>query len=360
MCGSLLSKFNSNKIDPGLMIFPEPGWVPSHMKQMDKGLACFEDREFWKEKCPNGESSAHSLPTFPSNGSLESSSESDSSSQDEIEAAVRALAEQRLNHPTRNFRNDRLRAVDRDQQLMQTAHEILAFQAYGASSSSNTVRAVQPLSSTNSTLPRKPVQTAVAFDIPVGDKKAICPSARVPMRFRKRRVAPECTLEDVREKMRVAEERKLQELQRIRECARSRAWVSRPHPAEASAQATAVKIAAKQEAAENKRNQQIQKRKQAGNRASRNRSRIAAAQAFAKTQLQSSIKQKVEKTEQRKVKHQQKIDRQKKLREKHAKNVNDRVSLLQCYSLWNVCSNSFVDFIPNTHNTSNTIYKLII
>ena len=264
---------------------------------------------------------------------------------------MRALAEQRLSYPTRNFRNDRLRVVDRDQQLMQTAHEILAFQAYGASSSSNTARAVQPLSSTNSTLPRKPVQTVVAFDIPVGSKKTICPSARVPMRFRKRRVAPECTWEDVKEKMRAAEDRKLQELQRIRECARSRAGVSRPHPAEACAQATAVKIAAKQAAAENKRKEEIEKRKPAGNRTSRNRSRIAAAQAFARTQLQSSINEKVEKTEQRKVKHHQKIDRQKKLREKHAKRVNDRVSLFQCYCPWDIFIYSFVDFIPNTRNS---------
>ena len=93
------------------------------------------------------------------------------------------------------------------------------------------------------------MQTAVAFDIPVGDKKTVCPPARFPRRFRKRRVAPEPTLEDVKEKMRAAEERKLKELQRIRECARSRAGISRPHPGETSAQATVVKIAAKQAAA---------------------------------------------------------------------------------------------------------------
>ncbi|KAL9976167.1 hypothetical protein ACROYT_G013428 [Oculina patagonica] len=320
MCGSLLSKFKSNKIDPALRIFPaNPQWVPSHMKLANKDSACCQDRELWKYESQNGESSVHSMLSLQSNSSLGSSSESDYSSQDEIEDAMRALAEQRLSYPTR----PRV-VVSPHQQLMHTAHEILAFHAYSASSSSNTARAVKPLSSTNSTLPGKE-QTAVAFDIPVGDKKTICPSARVPMRFRKRKVAPEPTLEDVKEKMRAAEERKFKELQRIRESARSRAGVSRPHPAEASAQVIAVKIAAKQAAAESKRNEENEKRKQAGNRASRNRNRIAAAQAFAKTQLQSSIKQKAEKTEQRKMKQQQKIDRQKNLREKHAKKVNDRM-----------------------------------
>ena len=88
----------------------------------------------------------------------------------------------------------------------------------------SSVPAVQQLSSTDSALPPN-VQTAVTFDIPVGDRKTVCPSARVPRRFRKRKVAPEPTLVDVKKKMRAAEERKLKELQRIRECARRRAGV---------------------------------------------------------------------------------------------------------------------------------------
>ena len=195
----------------------------------------------------------------------------------------------------------------------------------------SSVPAVQQLSSTDSALPPK-VQTAVTFDIPVGDKKTVCPSARVPRRFRKRKVAPEPTLEDVKAKMRAAEERKLKELQRIRECARSRAGVSRPHPAETSAQATAAKITAKQAAAKRKRDEEMEKKKLAGNRASRTRSRIAAAQAFAKRQLQSSIKRKVDEAQQRKEKRQQKIVKQNKLRGKYAKKIKDRVSFLQCYS----------------------------
>ena len=330
MCGSLLSKFKSsnNKIDPAMMVFPEPRRVACKMKLANQDAACFQDREFWKDGDQHGESSGHSLEAFQNKSSLsdDNSSESDYSSQEEIEAAMRALVNERVSVPPRSNRNNRLRDVDRNQRLMDTAFEILAFQAYGASSSSNTVRAVQPLSSTNSTLPQK-VQTAVAFDIPVGDKKTVCPPARVPRRLRNRKVAPERTSEDLKEKMRAAEERKLKELQRIRECARSRAGVSRPHPAEASAQATAEKIAATQVAAESKRNEETEKRKQAGNRASRNRNRMTAAQAFAKTQLQSSIERKVEETEQRKEKRQQKIDRQNKLREKHTEKLKDKVSI---------------------------------
>jgi len=208
MCGSLLSKFKTsrNKIDPAMVIFPEPRRVACKMKLANQDAACFQDREFWKDGDPHGESSVHSLAAVRSKSSLgdDSSSESDYSSQDEIEAAVRALAEKRVRFPTRSYKNNqvkpRLLVLDREQQLMATAREILAFHAYGASSSSNTVRAVQPLSSTSSTLPRK-VQTAVAFDIPVGGKKTVCPPATVPRRLRKRKVAPERTLEDVKEKI---------------------------------------------------------------------------------------------------------------------------------------------------------------
>ena len=335
MCGSLLSKFKSprNEIHPATISFAKPSQAPSQMKLAEEDVAWFEDKAFSKDGTQNGESSVQSLAMIPSKSSLkgECSCESDSSSQDEIEAVVRALADKRRDlFPSKNYKNYRLRVVDRDQQLLETAREILSFQLYGTSSSSNTIRAIQPLSSTASTFPKK-LPAAMAFDIPAGNKKTICPPARVPRRFRKRKVAPELTLVEMKEKMRAAEERKLKELECIRESARSRARVSRPHPAEASAQATAAKIAAKQAAAERKHHEEIEKRKQAGNKTSRNRSRIAAAQAFARTQLQSSIQRKEEDTEQRKAKRQLKIDRQNKMRAKYAKKVKERVSYIQCH-----------------------------
>ena len=355
MCGSLLSKFKSanNKIDPVIMIFPEPRRVVSKMELTNQDVACFKNQEFWKDEEQQGESRVHSLAGVGSKSSLHdgSSSEADDSSQKEIEAAMRALANERVSEPpVRSNNSTKLRAEDRNRRLVDTAFEILAFQAYGTSSSSNTVRAIQPLSSIDSTLPQK-VQTAVAFDIPVGNKKTVCPPARVPRRFRKGKVVPERTLKEMEEKMRAAEERKLKELQRIRECARSRAGVSRPHPAETSAQTTAANIATKQAAADSKRNAEMEKKKQAGNRASRNRSRIAAAQAFAKTQLQSSIKLKADETEQRKEKRHQKIDQQNKLRGKYAKKIKDRVSFLQCYSLVrNDITNLFADIFLSVHD----------
>lgn len=102
----------------------------------------------------------------------DSSSESDDSSRDQIEAAICALAEERVCMPPRSYRRNnrfkpRLLVLDRDQQLMDTAPEILRFHVNSASSTTNTVRGVQPMSSTDSTLPRKQVKTAVAFDIPV-------------------------------------------------------------------------------------------------------------------------------------------------------------------------------------------------
>ena len=317
-----------------MKIFPEPQQVASKMKLDNPDEACFQDGEFWKDGKQHGVSSDHSLAVVRNTSSPndDSSKESDYSSQEEIEAAMRTLADERVSVPPPSLnKNHRLRAVGRDQRLLDTAYEILAFHAYGASSSSNTIRAVQPLSSTDSSLPQIKMQSAVAFDIPVGDKKTVFPPARVPQRFRKRKVAPEPTLEDIKEKMRAAEERKMKELHRIRECARSRAGVSRPHRSETSAQATAVKIAAKQAAAESERNNEVEKRKRAGNLASPNRSRIADAQAFAKKQLQSSFERKVDETVKRNEKPQQEVDEQNRPRGKYAEKIRERVNFLHCY-----------------------------
>ena len=73
----------------------------------------------------------------------------------------------------------------------------------------------------------------------------------------------------------------------------------------------------------------MENRKQAGTRVSQKISTIAEAKALKKTQLESSIEHKMEKSKERKVNHQQKNERKKKqqqLREEHAKKVKDRVS----------------------------------
>ena len=330
MCGSLLSKLKktSNQVDPAIAIFPDRKRVPSETKLAHQDSACFEDRGFWKDGDRIAESSSQFLAPFSSESS--GLSESEFSSQSEIEAAVRVLDGPVLPSSSNN-RKVRLSVmesyINEERVLIESAREILAFQGYAASLSYNTV-AAQPLSSTNSTVPGK-VKTSVAFNIPAGNDQTICASARVPRRLRKRgKVAPELTLQEVREKMRAAEERKLKELERIRECARSRAGISRPHPAEVSAQATKEKIAAKQAAAEIRRNEEIEKLREAGNRASRSRNRIAAAQTFAKAQLESSSEPKTQETKQRKMKRPEKADKRKKLRGKHTKEGKDKVSYL--------------------------------
>ena len=317
MFGSLLSKFKSanKKTDPAMRNFLELRRVSSKMKIANRVAACFQDCEFWRQGEQQGLSSVNSLEAVRDKSSLsdDSSNEYDDSSQEEIEAAMRALAGESVSVPPPSNKNTKLCAGRQNQRLLNTAFETLASHAYGASSSSNIVRAVQPLSSTDSTLHRK-VQAPVAFDIPVGDKKTVYPPARVPRRFRKRKVAPETTLEDIKEKLRAAEERKLKKLQRIKECARSRAGVSRPPLIDTSAQATAAKIAAEQVAAESKWNAEMERRKQSGNGASRNRSMVTAAQAFAKLQLQCSKRPKADETVQRKERREQNN-----LRRKYAK-----------------------------------------
>ena len=331
MCGSLMSKFKqlNNAVDPA-KISPEPRHVRSQTIHPTEDSACYEDREFWKDEDPNCESSVHCLDASQSKTSVKDRGPSLSvySWHEEMDETANVLGCAKPVLPAINSTNAAIPLAERNSDhLLESALEILALQANGTSSSSNIVTA-QPLSSINSTVPK--IKTAVSFEIPATDKKTVCPSARVPWCLRKHgKVAHELTLEEVKERMHAAEERKLKELERIRESARSRAGASRPHPADVCAQTAKEKIAAKQAAAERKRNEEIEKRKEAGNRASRSRNRIAAARAFAKSQLESSVGQKMEEVKQRKVKKQQKIEKQKKLRDNYAKKVKDRVSIFK-------------------------------
>ena len=78
-----------------------------------------------------------------------------------------------------------------------------------------------PLSSINSTFPEQ--KTVVALNKAVTDEKTICPSSRVSLRLRRRvKVASEITLADVHEKRCAAEERKLKELEHVRDQLESR------------------------------------------------------------------------------------------------------------------------------------------
>ena len=314
-----------NRVEPAIIIFPEPKQVKSQNKLVAEDSACHEDRGFWKEGERNGESSTFSIPVVPSNNSLKDGgprmSESGCSPHEELEVIPCELDSTKPVLPTINSTHTPVPLVESNSEhLLESAREILAFQIDGASSSSYTVSA-EPLSSTDS-LPLK-MKTPVTFDIPACNEKTVCSSARVPARLRKRgKVAPTLTLKDFKERMRAAEERKIKELERIRESARSRAGTSRPHPADVSAQATKEKITAKQAAAERKRTVEMENRKQAGTRVSQKICRISEAKALKKTQLESSIEHKMEKSKERKVNHQLKNDRKKKqkqLREEYAK-----------------------------------------
>ena len=319
MCGSLLSKFNKtkNQIDPAAHLFSGRKFAGRSREDS----ACFEDRGFWKDGDGNAEgSSCDTLATSSCDSS--EMSETDSSSQEDIEAAVRVLDRPVL--PSRHNKSVRLPVIEsyinEEKMLMESARQILGCQGYATYISSSSITVAKPLSATNSALSGK-AKTAVAFDIPSGSDKTLCPSARVPWRLRRRRkVVPELTLQAVREKMRAAEERKLKELERIRDCARSRAGTNRPHPAEAMSKARKEKIASKLAAAEIRCNEfeEIEMRREAGNRASRSRNRIAAAQAFAKKQeREASSARKMEKIEEKRAEHQQKSDKQNKLKKKH-------------------------------------------
>ena len=290
MCGSLLSKFGktNNRVDPAISFFRQEGRVLSITKSAQQDSACYEDRGFWEERVGNGESSTHSLVASSSEGN--ELSKYDSSSQNEIEAAVRILDRPTL--PCTNSKKVRLPVADnyinQERALLEGAREILELQGYIVTRSSSDTVVAQPFSSTKSTLPAK-VKPAVAFDISVGNKVTVCSAARLPRILRHRgKVAQELTLQEIREKMRAAEERKLIELQRIRECARSRVGMGKFRPAEISTQDTNDNVTAKLAVEELKQNEEINNQEETRNRLARKRNRIEEAGVFAKTHLESS------------------------------------------------------------------------
>ena len=107
------------------------------MKLASHDPACFQDREFWKNEDKQGESSVHSLAAVWSKNSFSDDNlrESDDSSQEELEAPIRALANERVNvPPVRSNRKNRLPPIyPNDPQLAETAFEILALQAHSNS-----------------------------------------------------------------------------------------------------------------------------------------------------------------------------------------------------------------------------------
>lgn len=95
------------------------------------------------------------------------------------------------------------------------------------SSSSNTV-ATKPISSTRSILLGK-TKSAIAFEVLVGSKckETVLLSARVPRRLRRLDNPPQLTAEVMSAKQLAAREKRLKELERVRDCARACAQTGR-------------------------------------------------------------------------------------------------------------------------------------
>ena len=212
MCGSLLSKFRKRKniVYPGITIFPEPGKNKSTRKPCNEDSACHENRRFWDNGDQTKVSETRSLASPDQRKNLLKDSISIQCEAD----AVRALDRARRVLPAVNSTNVAAPLATRNSDhLLESARAILAIHGYRASS---TCSSTQPLSSINSTFPEQ--KTAVTFNKAVTDEKTICPSSRVSLCLRRRvKVASEVTLADVHEKRCAAEERKLKELERIRD-----------------------------------------------------------------------------------------------------------------------------------------------
>ena len=214
MCGSLLSKFRKkkNNVYPGITIFPEPGKNKSTRRPPNDDSACHENRGLWD----NGDQTKVSFIgiTHQRKNLLKEAI----SSQCEA-GAVRALDRARRVLPAVNSTSVASSLATRNSDhLLESAREILAIHGYRTSS---TCSSTQPLSSINPTFPEQ--KTVVALNKAVTDEKTICPSSRVSLRLRRRvKVASEITLADVHEKKCAAEERKLKELEHVRDQLESR------------------------------------------------------------------------------------------------------------------------------------------
>ena len=218
MRGSLLSKFRTKKnIDyPGITIFPEPGKNKSTRKPSNDDSACHENRGFWD----NGDQTKVSeTRSFASPHQRKNFLKDAISSQCEA-GAVRTLDRARRVLPAVNSTNVASSlATGNSDHLLESAREILAIHGYRTSS---TCSSTQPLSSINPTFSEQ--KTVVALNKAVTDEKTICPSSRVSaLRLRRRgKVASEVTLADVHEKRCAAEERKVKELEHVRDELESR------------------------------------------------------------------------------------------------------------------------------------------
>lgn len=328
MCGSLLSKFYqpNNKVVPESETdFAEPKPIGSKTKPAEE-TACSPVNKPDAVSTENSEKASEMESS--ENRETASISEDVSEKQEDAEkraldSAVAILSAQRSTGSS-----------DRTARAMQSAREILEAQTDSAPSSSTTI-ASQPVSSTRSVLMGE-TSNAIAFEVLVGHRPTVRPSARVPRRLRKLESLPKPSMKQINAKHLAAEERKIRELENIRARASSRAGRNTPHPAEVASKATAQKIALKQAAAERNRTEMIAIKKQSGVKISRKRNKIAAAQVAAKEDLQSTIGRKIKKSEERKAAQKQQRNIQKSLRDQRVRKVRENVSIIFHVLLFNL------------------------
>lgn len=319
MCGSLLSKFSKsgNKVAPKSDAdLEELKPVASKTKSADKTTPSPVNNPdvAWKENFQVEPEMGSSKVRETGSNSEDLSDKHEDPERRALDSAIAILSAQRSTVPN-----------DPATRVMQSGREILEVQIDSTPSSSNTI-AYQPASSTRSLLMGE-TSNAIAFEVVVGYRPTVRPTARVPRRLNKLERQPKISKKQINAKHLAAEERKLRELENIRARASSRAGGIRPHPAEAASKATAQKIAAKQAAADRNRNEMIAIKKQSGIKVSRKKNKIATAQVAAREDLQSAIRRKMDKSKGRKAEQNYQRYTQKNLREERARKVRENVSI---------------------------------
>ena len=339
MCGAVLSKFKrpGNKVAPAatkrgkimLVSYSRRVQTVATLRQGRRSSRECKTNEKSTQTCDGGcrstenwesESGAECLP-----GST-TGSESNSTAGAQAGACLIDTTLNSCSVQTRKY--PKVEEVDREIRVIKSAKEILGARLSRAPSTSRT-NASRPLSATRS------VPTGDASNTSVLEAHS---SSGVPRRLRKLENQPSSSAVRVDVSRLAAEEKRLNELENLE----ARTLLGE-HSRGKYRGTNAEMIATKQAAAEKRRKGETERKKQARFTASPDRTRVAEAQALVRTEFQSTIVAKMEKTEQNKEENKQQIDSKTREREFGASSprVKENVSgVFSCGRLLHAHDNS--------------------
>ena len=207
----------------------------------------------------------------------------------------------------------------KEARVLESAREILAAQGSLARAHSFAAAATPTATTTTQAISLGDTPGSTAFEILLGERRTVSAAARMPRRLRKLEKAPQPTAEDIAKKMKAAEDKRMEALERTRAAAKVK--TTKLHPSVELSRNTAQKISDKMNKADLKRSEEIEKKRKTGQRASQAKRKIAATQAHAQEQIKSNIQEKTRKYQMRQVQSAAEVEDKKRRREQHAQLV---------------------------------------